>query len=247
MYQIEVLQWITSFFLQCDLLEFSAEFLPYVVSWIFLLPLMHVIFDLGSSFFLRMTPCLLFVLLQDTAETVGTSNFFRAFLMNSLNSISQDQWRNFFSVFLHYRASNFQLSNFAFPSFSSSLTYFSRFLTTNDQILMLLAVSLVVLRLTCICLEIPLFNKVNCVKTVQENVTYPLIHPCSNNHRYAFPAFWMSIPGDVNIFQWDRKWFYSRRAEFASWSNVMTAYEVSRNKSEIISFFLGIWKWVLKM
>ena len=86
-------------------------------------------------------------------------------------------------------------------------------------------------------LEISLFNKVNSVKTFQENTTNPLMHRCSNNHRYDFPAFWMSIPGDVNIFQWDRKWFYSRRAEFDSWINVMTAYEVRRNKSEIFSFF----------
>ena len=40
-------------------------------------------------------PCLLSVHLQDTAGTVGTSNFFRVFLMNSLNSVSQDQWSNF--------------------------------------------------------------------------------------------------------------------------------------------------------
>ena len=114
MCQIEVLQWITSFLLQCDLLEFSVEFLPYVVSWILLVPLMHVIFDLGSSLLLRMTRCLLSILLQGTAGTVGTSNFFRAFLMNSLNSKSQDQWSNFFSVFLHYRASNCSLVQLCF-------------------------------------------------------------------------------------------------------------------------------------
>ena len=37
------------FFRRCDLLEFPVEFLPYVVSWIPLLALMHVIFNLGSS------------------------------------------------------------------------------------------------------------------------------------------------------------------------------------------------------
>ena len=205
--QLHVPNWSSAvnyfFFLQSDLLEFSVEFLTYVVSWIPLLPLMHVIFDLGSSFLLRVVPCLLSVLLQDIAGTVGTFNFFRAFLTNSLNSKSQDQWSNFFSVFLHYRASIFHLSNFTFPSFSSSLILP---LQISDK-------KWSDLDVTCRFVSRPphhmylsggfsFFNKVNCVKTVQENQANLLIHRCSNNHRCDFPAFWMSIPGDVNIFQW---------------------------------------------
>ena len=33
--------------------------------------------------------------------------------------------------------------------------------------------------------------------------------------------------GDVNVFQWNREWFFSRRVKFDSGFNVMAVYEVS--------------------
>ena len=76
------------------------------------------------------------------------------------------------SAFGHFRASVFHWPNFAFPSFSTSLTYFSRFLATNDQALMLLAVSFINLSMK------------------QTNL---LIHRCSNNHRCGFPCITSNI------------------------------------------------------
>ena len=40
--------------------------------------------------------------------------------------------------------------------------------------------------------------------------------------------------GDVNIFQWNRVWFFSRRVEFDSRFNVMAVYEVSWHGPEVI-------------
>ena len=211
--QLHVPSWSAAvnyfFFLQSDLLEFSVEFLPYVVSWIPLRPLMHVIFDLGSSFLLQEIPCLLSVLLQGTAGTVGTSNFFRSYLMNSLNSVSQDQWSNFFSVLLHYRASVFHLSKFAFPSFSSSLTYFSRFLPTNDEILGLRVVSLVVLRMYLSGGFS--FNKVKCVRTVQEN---PTNHRCVFScilYEYSWRRQHISVEWEMILLSTRRVWLLNQR------------------------------------
>ena len=202
---------------------------------------MHFFFFWWSSFLLREIPwSAICPFYKDTAGTVGTFQLFSVpYIMNSLNSVSQDQWSNFFSVLLHYRASVFHLSNFAFPSFSSSLPYFSRFLPTNDQILVLLVVSFVVLRITCICLEVSLFNKVKCVRTVQENPT---------NHRCVFSCilYWVFLEtsihfsGMVNDSALDAQ---SLTLESTWWSHVKSS-EINQKS---FGFFTGIQKWVLKM
>ena len=58
--------------------------------------------------------------------------------------------------------------------------------------------------------------------------------------------------GDVNVLQWNREWFFSRRVKFDSWFNVMAVYEVSWNGPKFIDCFTGIrtrvvrlWKWRL--
>ena len=51
---------------------------------------------------------------------------------------------------------------------------------------------------------------------------------------------------DVNVFQWNWEWFFSRRVKFDSGFNVMAVYEVSWNGPKIIYPFMGIRKWVLK-
>ena len=53
--------------------------------------------------------------------------------------------------------------------------------------------------------------------------------------------------GDVNVFQWNREWFFSRRVKFDSGFNVMAVYEVSWHRPKIIHRFTGIRKWVLRL
>ena len=57
----------------------------------------------------------------------------------------------------------------------------------------------------------------------------------------------MSSSGYVNVFQWNREWFLSRRVKFDSWFNVMAVYEVSWHGPEIVYRFTGIRKWVLRL
>ena len=51
---------------------------------------------------------------------------------------------------------------------------------------------------------------------------------------------------DVNVFQWNGEWFFSRRVKFDSGFNVMAVYEVSWHGPEIIFRFTGIRKWVVR-
>ena len=44
----------------------------------------------------------------------------------------------------------------------------------------------------------------------------------------------MSSPGDVNVFQWNRTWFFSRRVKFDSWFNVMAVNAVSWHGPKIV-------------
>ena len=52
--------------------------------------------------------------------------------------------------------------------------------------------------------------------------------------------------GDVNVFQWNGEWLFSRRVKFDSWFNVMAVYEVSWQGPELIYRFTGIQKWVMR-
>ena len=56
----------------------------------------------------------------------------------------------------------------------------------------------------------------------------------------------MRSPGYVNVFRWNREWFFSRRVKFDSGFNVMAVYEVSWHGPKIIYRFTGIRKRVLK-
>ena len=65
-------------------------------------------------------------------------------------------------------------------------------------------------------------------------------------------AFWHKIQvclrssGDVNVFQWNGEWFFSRRLKFDSGFNVMAAYEVSKHGPEINNCFTNIRKRVVR-
>ena len=56
----------------------------------------------------------------------------------------------------------------------------------------------------------------------------------------------MSSSADVNVFQLNREWFFSRRVKFDSGFNVLAVFEVSWHGPEIISCFSGIRIWVLR-
>ena len=51
---------------------------------------------------------------------------------------------------------------------------------------------------------------------------------------------------DVNVFQWNREWFFSRRVKLDSWFNVMEVNEVSWPGPKVINCFTGIRKRVMK-
>ena len=57
----------------------------------------------------------------------------------------------------------------------------------------------------------------------------------------------MSSYGNVNVLQWNREWFFSRRVKFDSGFNVMAVYEASRHGPEVIYRFTSIRKWVMRL
>ena len=56
----------------------------------------------------------------------------------------------------------------------------------------------------------------------------------------------MSSSGYVNVLQWNREWFFSRRVKFDSGFNVMAVYEVSWHGPKVIYRFTGIRKRVVR-
>ena len=76
MYQIVMLWWILSCFLQYGPHKISVEILPYAVLWIHKLPRYTQILN-WSLVLPRFAPCWLFLLvLQDVAGATGVSNYF---------------------------------------------------------------------------------------------------------------------------------------------------------------------------
>ena len=55
----------------------------------------------------------------------------------------------------------------------------------------------------------------------------------------------MNSSGDVNVFQWYKEWFFSRRVKFYSRLNVMTVCEVPDMDKKVICQFISIRRWVL--
>ena len=56
----------------------------------------------------------------------------------------------------------------------------------------------------------------------------------------------MSSSGYINVFQWNREWFFSRRVKFDSGFNVMAENEISWYGPKVIYRSTGIGKWVLR-
>ena len=57
----------------------------------------------------------------------------------------------------------------------------------------------------------------------------------------------MSSSSNVNVLQWNREWFFSRRVKCDSGFNVMAVYETSRHGPEVVHSFTGNQKWVLRL
>ena len=78
---------------------------------------MHVSFDLISLVLSRVSPYLLFFVLQGIAGVIGVSNFTRAFLIWFLwISCPQGQWNKFLVIFWHYRVSVIHWPIYVSPS-----------------------------------------------------------------------------------------------------------------------------------
>ena len=56
----------------------------------------------------------------------------------------------------------------------------------------------------------------------------------------------VSSSGYINVFQWNKEWFFSRRVKFDSGFNEMAVFEVSWHGPTVIYRFTGIRKWVLR-
>ena len=56
----------------------------------------------------------------------------------------------------------------------------------------------------------------------------------------------MCSSGDVNVFQWNREWFFSRRLKFHSGFDVMAVFEDSWHGPKVVYRFTGIRIWVLR-
>ena len=71
------------------------------------------------------------------------------------------------------------------------------------------------------------------------------LHPRSRNHQYFLRPHiqWrMCCSGNVDVLQWNRKWFISRRVKFDSWFHMMAINEISCNRPEI-KFWFRIIAW----
>ena len=88
-YQIVMLQWVVSFSCILVLMINSVKILPYAVLWIHWLLRYTQVLCFTLLNLPRVRTCWLFLLvLQGIAGATGVSNFLRAFLMVSLNSLS---------------------------------------------------------------------------------------------------------------------------------------------------------------
>ena len=57
----------------------------------------------------------------------------------------------------------------------------------------------------------------------------------------------MGSSGEVNVFQRNKEWFFSRRVKFDSWFNVMAVSQVSWHGQKIVNCSTGIRKWVVRL
>ena len=107
---------------------------------------------------------------------------------------------------------------------------------------------------------------VNCIRVnLPPNQTYPSgsfssnrinwVKPVQGSEKSHVPSMFQKSSmrhgscgsGHVNVFQWNREWFLSRRMKFGSEFNVMVVYEACRLGPMVVYRFTGIRKWVMRL
>ena len=130
-----------------------------------------------------------FIILHGIAGATDVSNFLRAFLMVSLNSVSSGSMKQIPRNFRAFSRWSFSLDHFCF---SFSLACFPIDFQSSGHRWSGLDVS-------CFLVNLPpdhiypsggfSSNRVNCVKPLSKDLTSLETHRYSSNHRCAFPAW----------------------------------------------------------
>ena len=108
-----------------------------------------------------------FIILQGIAGATDVSNFLRAFLTVSLNSLSSGRRNRFHVIFVRCQDESFLQPTFAFPSAWHFFPLTSITLAIDDLAWMSAAFSLISPRTMYIRQELFSSSRVNCVKPVQ--------------------------------------------------------------------------------
>ena len=145
---------------------------------------------------------------------------------------------------MRYRALVFQLPIYASPSAWRALTFLSIVLAINDLAWMSLAVLSVSSRTTYIRLEWSKLSE-TCprIRQIFWSIDIPIVVDAAFLQNIQVR---MSSSGYINICQWKKEWFFSRRVKFDSGFNLMAVYEVSWHGPEVVCRFTDTLKWGMK-
>ena len=182
----------------------------------------------------------------------GWSHWSFQFLSSILNGFfeltpcPQGQWNKFLVIFWHYRVLVFHLTIPASPSAWHFFPILSRVLAINNLAWMLAAVLSVSpdhIYPSEVFLPIELTEWNLSKESDSWSTDIPIVINAAFLHIIQIRS---CSSGDVNVFESNREWFFSRRVKFDSGFDVMAVYEVSWHGPKIIYRFTGIWKWVLR-
>ena len=234
-------------FLQYGLRDLMVSSFPHAFWWIHYLPkYTQVLFLLLSDPSLRQ---FFYKTKQGKAGATDVSNFLRAFLMVSLNSLSSRVNVKDPSQFRAISRWSFSFDHFCF---SFSLACFPIDFQSSGHRWSGLVVGCLLFNLSpdhIFCQEAFFqWNKLCESWPRIRQVSRPIRY--SNNHRCVSLCFtskfvWVVLE-NVNVHQWNREWFFSRRVKFDSGFNVMAVYEASCHQKSFIAS-PAFRKWVLRL
>ena len=84
-----------------------------------------------------------------------------------------------------------------------------------------------------------------CVSSVTSECEWRASRWCDSSYLTHYIQWCMSISGNVDTFQRNKKWFFFRPLQFDSGFHVMATHEISRDRPEIIYGFLIVPCWVI--